>query len=85
MGKKGKAPKGRKKTEDQKTQEARQQGSDPAGAKASPEVSREERLNMIRTAAYHLAEKRGFHPGAEMDDWLEAERDLKDSTATDDF
>jgi hypothetical protein len=78
MGKKGKATKGTKKTAERKTPEARQQGSDPAGAKTSPEVSREERLNMIRTAAYHLAEKRGFQPGAEMDDWLEAERDLKD-------
>lgn len=85
MGKKGKATKGTKKTEHQKTPEARQQDSDPAGAKTTPEVNREQRLKMIRTAAYHLAEKRGFQPGAEMDDWLEAERDLKDSTAADDF
>jgi hypothetical protein len=28
---------------------------------------------MIRIAAYYLAEKRGFAPGAELDDWLAAE------------
>jgi hypothetical protein len=28
---------------------------------------------MIAEAAYYIAERRGFEPGAEMDDWLEAE------------
>ena len=28
---------------------------------------------MIEEAAYFLAEKRGFSPGRELDDWLEAE------------
>ncbi|HMD73472.1 MAG TPA: DUF2934 domain-containing protein [Steroidobacteraceae bacterium] len=28
---------------------------------------------MIATEAYYLAERRGFAPGHELDDWLEAE------------
>lgn len=32
-----------------------------------------ERREMIATAAYFLAEKRGFEPGHELDDWLTAE------------
>jgi Protein of unknown function (DUF2934) len=31
------------------------------------------REEMIRIAAYYLAQERGFAPGAEMDDWLAAE------------
>jgi hypothetical protein len=31
---------------------------------------------MIATAAYYLAERRGFAPGRELDDWLEAESSL---------
>ena len=36
----------------------------------------EERRRMIAEAAYYLAERRGFAPGAELDDWLEAERSI---------
>jgi hypothetical protein len=32
---------------------------------------------MIREAAYYRAEKRGFAPGHEFLDWLEAEREIK--------
>ena len=32
------------------------------------------RQEMIAEAAYHLAEKRGFLPGYEQQDWFEAER-----------
>jgi hypothetical protein len=31
---------------------------------------------MIATAAYYLAERRNFEPGHELDDWLEAERQI---------
>ena len=34
------------------------------------------RQDMIRTAAYLLAEQRGFSPGRELDDWLAAERQI---------
>jgi hypothetical protein len=33
----------------------------------------EDRLEMIAEAAYYRAEKRGFEPGHEIEDWLEAE------------
>lgn len=50
-------------------------------AKGAPSVIQEEertpdtgrRLEHIATAAYYKAESRGFVPGLEMDDWLEAE------------
>lgn len=31
---------------------------------------------MVAEAAYYKAEQRGFAPGFEMDDWLQAEREL---------
>jgi len=34
------------------------------------------REGMIRDAAYLLAERRGFCPGKELDDWLEAEQQI---------
>lgn len=30
----------------------------------------------IAELAYYKAERRGFHPGSELDDWLEAEQEL---------
>jgi hypothetical protein len=33
----------------------------------------EDRLNRIPTAAYYSAKARGFAPGMELDDWLQAE------------
>lgn len=32
---------------------------------------------MIAQAAYYRAERRGFEPGHEMEDWLAAERDIQ--------
>ena len=40
---------------------------------SSPTSNREA---LIVAAAYYRAERRGFAPGAEMDDWLAAEQDL---------
>ena len=34
----------------------------------------------ITVAAYHRAEARGFSPGYEMDDWLEAEAEVDRAT-----
>jgi hypothetical protein len=39
-------------------------------------VSAEERQRMIVTAAYFLAERRGFMPGHETEDWREAEAEI---------
>jgi microsomal dipeptidase-like Zn-dependent dipeptidase len=36
------------------------------------EVSREERHAMVAVAAYFCAERRGFLPGREREDWFEA-------------
>jgi hypothetical protein len=38
--------------------------------------SPEERQRWIATAAYHRAEKRGFAPGYEMQDWFDAEAEI---------
>jgi hypothetical protein len=32
---------------------------------------------MIATAAYYIAEQRGFEPGHELDDWLTAEQQVR--------
>jgi len=37
-----------------------------------PELFRE----MVTTLAYYKAEQRGFEPGHELEDWLEAEQEL---------
>ncbi len=34
------------------------------------------RKEMITVAAYYKAEKRGFTPGGEVEDWLEAEKEI---------
>jgi hypothetical protein len=31
---------------------------------------------MIQQAAYFRSQSRGFHPGHELEDWLEAEREI---------
>ena len=36
--------------------------------------------SMIAEAAYYKAESRGFAPGHEMEDWLEAENDIMDNS-----
>lgn len=41
-----------------------------------PAVSAEERDRMIAERAYFLAADRGFAPGAELEDWLAAEREI---------
>lgn len=35
------------------------------------------RAEDVAVAAYYRAERRGFTPGHELDDWLEAERELR--------
>lgn len=40
------------------------------------------RDDMIAKAAYYKAEKRGFAPGYEKQDWLEAEAEINESTFT---
>ena len=47
----------------------------PKGAK--PSSPGFEKLVMVAEAAYYRAERRGFAPGAEMDDWLAAEAEIE--------
>jgi len=39
-------------------------------------ITSEERWKMIAIAAYHKAERRGFAPGGELQDWAEAEQEI---------
>lgn len=45
----------------------------PSESHAAAVRKAEEMRSRIEEAAYRLAEKRGFIPGYELDDWLEAE------------
>jgi len=57
------------------------------GGKAAPTVilesdpapDAEARLQYIATAAYYKAASRGFVPGEELDDWLEAEAEFEEA------
>jgi hypothetical protein len=46
----------------------------------SPGAPDETRERQIREAAYRRAEQRGFAPGAELDDWLAAEREVNEAS-----
>lgn len=45
----------------------------PARTRRVRKIDPEERRRCIAEAAYFRAEQRGFAPGREMDDWLQAE------------
>ena len=42
----------------------------------------EERQQMIAIVAYYRAERRGFEPGGELDDWLAAEAEIEQPART---
>ena len=53
-----------------------------AGASADPaDLAQSEIDSMIAQAAYFIAEQRGFEPGHEVDDWLQAEAQIYDQLA----
>jgi len=39
-------------------------------------ISADDRYRMIATAAYYRAERRGFAPGSELEDWCAAESEI---------
>jgi len=43
---------------------------------ASSQTTEDERRRRIAEAAYYRSQKRGFEPGQEETDWLEAEKDI---------
>lgn len=47
-----------------------------SASKSSTKLSNINTKNKIAEAAYYKAESRGFEPGREMQDWLEAESEL---------
>lgn len=47
-----------------------------------PAYDVEERLEYIAKAAYYKAASRGFMPGEELDDWLEAEAEYEERNGT---
>ena len=56
----------------------RQAGSSLKTGRLSPaHIDPSELYNWIAVAAYYRAEKRGFAPGGEMQDWIEAEAEIE--------
>lgn len=53
---------------------------EPSGSGA-PLLCAERRRTMIAEAAYFRAQSRGFAPGSELDDWLEAEWSVDEQLA----
>ena len=49
-------------------------GAKPRTAVAAPSAAARE--DLVRTAAYYRAERRGFAPGYEWEDWLAAEAEV---------
>ena len=43
---------------------------------SGPALSAQERERLVAQAAYFRAEKRGFAPGCELQDWVEAEAEV---------
>jgi len=46
-------------------------------------ISAEDRREMIALGAYYRAESRGFAPGRDLEDWLEAESEIDDALGGD--
>ena len=52
------------------------QGNSQQRPASVPAISAQERESLIARAAYFRAEKRGFAPGSELQDWVEAEAEV---------
>ena len=46
----------------------------------SSEIEGEDKLSCIAVLAYYKAEARGYEPGHEMQDWLDAEAEIMEKT-----
>ena len=60
-----------------KTPAARRPVPKAAAEKPSPPMSDEELQRLVAEAAYFRAQRRGFAPGYELQDWVEAEAEVK--------
>jgi hypothetical protein len=74
-GAKARAPERHAPTEGEKPSRAGSVQTEPRKAPGT-DVSLEERYRMIAEAAYLRAERRGFEPGREVEDWLAAEGEV---------
>ena len=54
----------------------RSPGKPNSHAIARPTLESETRTKLVREAAYFRAERRGFGPGGEIEDWVAAERQV---------
>lgn len=61
----------------------RSTGKPANGKNTHPTLNPENVDAKVAEAAYYLAEQRGFSPGAELDDWLAAEAQVRDRLAHD--
>ncbi len=64
----------KKDVKDKKPKKDKHKIKAPKNSKQKKKISAEERIEMIRTAAYYLAQKRGHQGNYELDDWIEAEK-----------
>ena len=55
----------------------------PSGEAETAQTDAKQRHHRISEAAYYRSQQRGFEPGREHDDWLEAEREVDRGTPTD--
>ncbi len=46
------------------------------GIESKQELNAEDKLSLIAVSAYYKAEARGYEPGHEIQDWLEAEAEI---------
>jgi Protein of unknown function (DUF2934). len=59
-------------------QKSTRRSAEPVGTPVDqPEADSAERRSKIALAAYFIAERRGFSPGHELDDWLAAEAEIE--------
>jgi hypothetical protein len=65
-----------KKTKTVRVRADKAQMKEAAATPAVPEVTNEERQQLIAEAAYFRAERRNFVPGYELQDWLDAEAEF---------
>lgn len=47
-----------------------------AKKQGAPALTAEQRSYYVEIAAYYIAERRGFHGGSELDDWVQAEKEI---------
>ncbi len=78
MGKKADKKSAQKKDKTLKAEKKKdKKAKSKKGKNGLSRLSAEERLEMISTAAYYIAEQHGFTPGRAENDWAEAERQIE--------